>query len=268
MADTLKLIGRLRKLRAARHRLDPPRPVIDVADAVAFVKDRQIVLLMGRDMVASLPEAITGRPIRGSWMADPAAQRIYAILSALPEARVPTTRVLAGKWTGLAPTLAPAVVRVALDDVRRARELARLPLTARQLFARVERASVIRSDELPWPASEVRRARNALERHMLIASRSIHTPSGRHVAELRSWREEPLVRRFEPKARKLAFENALERLLEACLWSAVIAEERAAHDWFADAAEGLSRMIAAGRVRRSGGRRPLVWLADQESALA
>src|SRR2546427_642783 len=67
-------------LRRRLHRLRPSRPIRDVRSALAFIEERGIVLSTGRSSLPSLAEAIAGRQLRGSWMANPEVFRIYKVL--------------------------------------------------------------------------------------------------------------------------------------------------------------------------------------------
>ena len=135
-----------------------------------------------------------------------------------------------------------------------------MPVIARQILERVQKESSVRADELPWPAATVRKARTILERLMLVSTRSVHTASGRHQAELCRWQTEPFVRRFSAAARRIRGEDALDDLLCACLTSAVLAPERAVWSWFAEAKERLARLAESGKVCVSGAPHHLVWL--------
>src|SRR5947209_20197553 len=70
----------LQALRLRLHRLQPSRPILDVRGALAFIKERRVVLSTGRSSLPSLAEAIAGRQLRGSWMANPEVFRIYKVL--------------------------------------------------------------------------------------------------------------------------------------------------------------------------------------------
>src|SRR5207249_9607804 len=75
--------GRVKQLLALRlrlHRLKPSRPIRDARVALAFIKDWRIVLSTGHSSLPSLAEAIAGRQLRGSWMANPEVFGIYKIL--------------------------------------------------------------------------------------------------------------------------------------------------------------------------------------------
>jgi hypothetical protein len=62
--------------RGRLHRLEPSQPLQDVADAVAFVRERRIVTETGHAGVPVLAHTIAGRELVGSWMASPEVHRI------------------------------------------------------------------------------------------------------------------------------------------------------------------------------------------------
>ena len=83
-------------------------------DALAFVEERGVVLVSAKGSGSSLVEAIAGRPIKGSWWADPEARRIYAVLGIVTESgEVLVCRLANGKLTLVHRRLWPALVRLA-----------------------------------------------------------------------------------------------------------------------------------------------------------
>ncbi len=83
-------------------------------DALAFVRDRGVVLVAAKGSAPSLVEAIVGHPIKGSWWAHPEGKRIFAILGAVTESeQVLVCRLIKGKVTLVHERLWPSMVRVA-----------------------------------------------------------------------------------------------------------------------------------------------------------
>jgi hypothetical protein len=83
-------------------------------DALAFVKEHGVVLVSAKGSAPSLVEAIAGRPIKGSWWADPDARRIYAVLGVVTESEeVLVCRLVNGKLTLVHRRLWPALLRLA-----------------------------------------------------------------------------------------------------------------------------------------------------------
>jgi len=94
------------------HRLTPSRPIRDVRSAIAFIKDRRILLATGHSSLPCLAEGITGRALVGSWVADSNVYRIYAIVKAILKIpSVVAVPLILGKLTLVDRSLAPAVAR-------------------------------------------------------------------------------------------------------------------------------------------------------------
>jgi hypothetical protein len=83
-------------------------------EALAFVRERGVVLVSGKGPVPRLTEAIANEPIRGSWWAHPKSHHIFAILQAVTDSEeILVCRLVDGKVTLVHRRLWPALVRVA-----------------------------------------------------------------------------------------------------------------------------------------------------------
>src|SRR4030067_1897423 len=71
----------LRAQRLRLHRLEPARPLRGPRAPAAFVRERAIVMESGASGLPVLAEAIVGRHLRGSWMADREVYRIYRVMN-------------------------------------------------------------------------------------------------------------------------------------------------------------------------------------------
>ncbi len=234
------------ELRRRRHRIDPSRPIRTARALGAFVEEAGLAFVTGRGDLPSLVEAIAGREIRGSWMADPECHRIYALLGRLDEVGALVAPVVAGKACAVHVALAPAVGRVASDEGRRERTRKDLPARARRLLERVEREGELRMDESGLPTREGRSARQALERALLVVSESLHTDRGSHTAVVRPWRESA----FAAHTSRLGFDEAEGAIVEAAVRAGVVVPVRSAARWFEGAAGAIDRLVEEGRVRR------------------
>ncbi|MDQ2964201.1 MAG: hypothetical protein M3R31_13770 [Pseudomonadota bacterium] len=83
-------------------------------EAMAFVRERGIVLVSGKGAVPRLTEMIVGEPIKGSWWAHPKSHQIFATLQAVTGSKeILVCRLVAGKVTLVHRRLWPALVRLA-----------------------------------------------------------------------------------------------------------------------------------------------------------
>ena len=181
-------IEALQALRLRLHRVEPPRPLRDARAAAAFVRERGIVMETGSSGLPVLAEAIVGRQIRGSWMADRDVYRIHRILTGTRRRGVVAAPIVMGKETLFVPALGPAIERVAGDPARRRQARDALPPLSRRLLDDVERNGEVRMDRWPRSAVQARRARLLLVRQLLVWSQSIHTEGGYHTAVVIPWR--------------------------------------------------------------------------------
>jgi hypothetical protein len=103
------------------------RPCFTAEDAMAFVRERGVVLVSAKGSAPSLVEAIVGQPIKGSWWAHPQGKHIYATLGFVTESEeVLVCRLVGGKVTlvhrRLWPALARLADRFAPEQISRVRE--------------------------------------------------------------------------------------------------------------------------------------------------
>ncbi len=83
-------------------------------DALAFVRERGVVLLAARGPGPRLTEAIVGEPIKGSWWAHARSHFIFRILEGVTASTdILACRLIDGKVTLVHRRLWPALVRLA-----------------------------------------------------------------------------------------------------------------------------------------------------------
>lgn len=83
-------------------------------EAIAFIRERGVVLASGKGPVPRLTEAIVNAPIKGSWWGHRKSHQIYAILQAVADSKdVLVCRLVDGKVTFVHRRLWPALVRLA-----------------------------------------------------------------------------------------------------------------------------------------------------------
>ena len=92
---------------------------VTVQAALAFVRRHGVVLESARGPVPSLAEAVTGKPIEGSWWGHAKGHEIFRLTRAVRDSRdVLVCRLVSGKVTYVHRRLWPALVRVAARFAR------------------------------------------------------------------------------------------------------------------------------------------------------
>jgi hypothetical protein len=244
---------RLKALQAQRlrlHRLDPSRPIRGVRAAAQFVHERRLVLTTGRSSLPMLAEAVVGRAISGSWMADPEVHRVYDIVRRVRKYDLFAVPLVQGKETLIDPALGPAVERIASDPNRQALATRALPPLARRLLEDVERAGAVRMDRWDVPTARARRARLLLERELLVGGVELHTERGYHTSVVTQWHRGTFSQRFAHASARLALAAATDQVLAAAVRSAVVAPEREVRRWFPFGGDRIDALIARGALER------------------
>jgi hypothetical protein len=244
-------VARLLAERARRHRLRPSRPLASAAEAEAFVAERGVVLTTGKGSLPSLPQAVVGREIRGSWMADREVHRIYRVLSDLLSRPVLQATLFGGKSCLLPAAAAPVLQRIAADAERRRGARSALSPAAARLLDEVETEGEARRDAVRGAEAEGRKARLELQRHLLVWPEEVHTDRGYHTVRLRPWSASPFDRRAA-EADRLGYDEAVDRLVLAAVRAAVIVPRREARAWLPFGQGRLEALLAAGDLRALG----------------
>lgn len=242
-------IARLEARRAIEHRLTG-KPMRDARQVNAFLRDRRVVMWTGKAAMPSLSNAIAGRELKGSWMANPEVHLIYRLAGKLDDGVLGAPLIL-GKRTLLDPSLAPALYGLAADPDAIARRRSKLTPAAAELLGLVHAAGEVRMDELPGETKQLRKARVELEAAFLLYTYDIHTDSGAHTSIALPWSDSPAAascRQDQPQS----FDTAAVDLVAACLRSAVLATEREIRKWFDGAGPALDTLIASGGAVRLG----------------
>ncbi len=182
------------------------RPILHLAESPpTFVSDREVRLSVSRvkkalgrsgllpiadSKVPSLVSIVAGAPVPGSWWGHPAGQLIYRVGEVLEsDSDVLVARLWAGKLTLIHRRLWPALVRIGRSKAPW--QMAELSSGALKLLARIERENSLRSDhhapDFPLGSQELRAALRVLDHRLLILTRSVHTSTGAHALEAKSW---------------------------------------------------------------------------------
>lgn len=139
------------------------------ADGVLLVQDAEL---------PSVATLVAGGPIKGSWWSHPQAKAIFDALDALDD----HADVIIAKLVGSKTTLVHRRLWAALASVGRGRapwQLDGLSAAARALLDDLERGGDARQG--------TGAAGKELDLRLLAVGRQVHTTSGKHVLEQRSW---------------------------------------------------------------------------------
>ncbi|MCZ6599066.1 MAG: hypothetical protein O7B99_15620 [Planctomycetota bacterium] len=170
---------------------------------------RDGLLLQADARLPSVTILVAGEPIRGSWWGHRAGHAIFAVCEALEDdPDVTGVKLVGGKVTYVHRSLWPALLGVAA--AREPWQVRGLSRTARAFLERVDEAGVLR------PEGSQSRPTRELEDRLLVHSASVHTESGAHAKELRSWprwRKDVRMRgrRLAPARAKAALEEVVAR---------------------------------------------------------
>ena len=170
---------------------------------------RDGLLLQVDSRLPSVTTLVAGKPIRGSWWGHQTGHAIFAVCEALEDdPDVTCVKLIGGKVTYVHRNLWPALLgAAAAQEPWQTRGLSRAALA---LLERVDEAGTLRLE-----LSQSGPARD-LEARLLVHTASVHTESGAHAKEIRSWprwRKEVRMRgrRLAPARAKAAFEEVVAR---------------------------------------------------------
>jgi hypothetical protein len=182
-------------------------PAVDhVASALAALERHGLLLLQDAKR-PSLATLVAGAPVHGSWWSHASGKSIYATAEALDDAGVATTaKLIDGKVTFVHRRLWPALV--AIGRAREPWQLDALPTAARELLERIDKDGNARASGA---------SAKALEQRLLVSSAQLHTETGAHALELRTWDRFASEMDLRPPWRsaaegRAAFERALAAL--------------------------------------------------------
>lgn len=180
--------------------------------------ERYGLLLAADPRLPSVTTLVSGGPIQGSWWGHPQAHEIFAVAEALEGHRdALSTKLVLGKVTYVHRRLWPAVAGV--GGAREDWQLQQLSPPAQRLWSTVERAGVVRTDQLPAEVAgpgTVGDWVRELEKRLLVVSQEIHTETGAHAKSLEGWHAwADRIGFQEPWMSALAGKEELERVLGA-----------------------------------------------------
>ena len=148
--------------------------------------ERQGLLLLHDAKFPSATACVAGEPVRGSWWGHAKGKLIYETLTRI-EDDVAWTKVVLGKESLVHRRLWPALVAAA--ESGQGWQTSGLEADARQLLRRVREGRPVRiAGASAGPGRKLAAVATDLERRLLARGYTEHTPSGRHVRFLETWR--------------------------------------------------------------------------------
>jgi hypothetical protein len=178
---------------------------------------RDIGLLhLSGDEIPSVRELLTGRRSKGSWWADPAAQKIFNVNQALEDhPDVTIVKLISKKVTFVHRKLWLALLSA--SAARDEWQVKNLSKPAQLLLNEIDKDGTLFTNSVKRSfATKIGDAARDLELRLLIHSDQFHTESGAHAKRLETW--EAWAKRVNLKGRRLNSIDArylLEKHLDA-----------------------------------------------------
>ena len=162
------------------------------------------------------PSLVVGRPVRGSWWADPDVHLIHDVgMRLVQHPDVLHTVLVSAKLTCIHRRLWPAFIAVALAP--EAWKVQGVSDGARRILELIPGEHPLHADEEGLPSSSAKengRLMRQLEARLLCAGGSAHTSRGAHVKFVMSW--EAWSREREMSVPEMAASEG-RRILDECL---------------------------------------------------
>ena len=187
--------------RRAPQDLSDDQAIDETVGRLTELLRRTGVLLFSDPTRPSVVQEVVGAAVPGSWWSHPAGHRIYAVGQAL-EDRIDVVSVplVYRKATLVHRRLWPELV--AVGESREEWQMDGLSPSGSALLASVDRSEVDldREPRLPLPRGRTMSdLARELERRLLVVGMSVHSPSGRHVKHLTSWKRWAAQHRVAPR---------------------------------------------------------------------
>ena len=169
---------------------------------------REFDLLLDTDpLLPSVSAIVAGEPVRGSWWSHPRAREMFRLAMALREhADVLLIKLVSGKLTYVHRNLWPAILSIGM--AREPWQTEGLSGAGRKLLQKVDRDGSLQATGDPVRELEVR---------LLARCESVHTETGSHAKQVRSWPSWAASvgldgPRLSPAEAKARLESVLDRL--------------------------------------------------------
>jgi hypothetical protein len=169
------------------------------------------VLHVSGDEIPNVRELLTAERSKGSWWADPAAQRIFAVTQELEDhVDVTVTKLISKKVTFVHRKLWTRLFAVA--SARDDWQLESLSKPAQFLLKEIDKDGTLFTNSMKKSlVAKTGDAARELELRLLVHSDQFHTESGAHAKRLETW--ESWARRVNLKGQPVGSERA-RRFLE------------------------------------------------------
>jgi hypothetical protein len=155
---------------------------------IAELKDKKLLLLQDKSF-PSIVAFIVGAPIQGSWWGHPLANPIYNGLNwAIDRESLLSAKLISKKVTYIDKALYPYFFSI-VSEIR-PWQTKGLSFEALKLYKVITKCkSGIRSDdeELKKKFPDFKKNIETLEVRLMIYTDEVHTESGKHVKEIKSW---------------------------------------------------------------------------------
>lgn len=180
--------------------------------AIGLLEELGLLLVRGAE-IPDVCRLVTGKQFKGSWWANPAAHKIFAVNERLADhPDVTLAKLVSGKVTFIHRKLWPQLFTVATE--RSDWQVSNLSAAAKQLLKTLDTKTTLLSTDLgPKPGNVVRE----LEQKLLIHTDQVHTEKGAHAKVLETW--EAWAKRVgfkpknsNPKTAKRLLENRVEEI--------------------------------------------------------
>jgi hypothetical protein len=177
------------------------------------LRDAGLLHLSG-DEIPSVRALLTGRSSKGSWWADPAAQKIFIVTQALEDhPDVTIVKLISKKVTFVHRKL--WLTLLSASAARDEWQLKNLSKPAELLLNEIDQHDTLFTNSVKKSlATKIGDAARELELRLLIHSEQFHTESGAHAKQLETW--ESWAKRVNLKGRRLSSidaRNSLEKHL-------------------------------------------------------
>ena len=155
--------------------------------AVVEAELERFGLLMQHDAaLPSVTSIVAGEPVRGSWWGHPKGREVFRVLTELEE-NVAFAKLVARKVTLVHRRLWGALA--AVGSSREAWQTTGLARDAATILAHVEEQGRVSVPDLePSGKRTLAAVVTELEHRLLVYSAQEHSPSGKHIRVLTSWR--------------------------------------------------------------------------------